>query len=228
MFIVPNRRRRGAFTLLEVVLGVTVMAFLAGTMFSIVQGSLRAASEIEVIQRDNRRIERFVEVLRKVFNTLPPAARMELQLIETNPLLQEFQLFGAPEAFAWGAEPVSRHPITLSLRRYPEAITSPDLPEYFVGLHRPDFFQQEAAGEVPLTNPTVIMLGGRSTSVVPDEKGRYWLPILPSMKSMTWRFYDAGKKRWFDRMGTSRPPLVELTMVPYERNVPIRVVFVVR
>ena len=224
----PSKVTQRGFTLLEVILGVTVMAFLAGTMFSIIQGSLRAASEIEIIQRDNRRIERFVEVLRKTFNTLPNNARLRLELLESNPILQEIHLSGAPEAFAWGAEPVSRHPLTLSMRRYPEAITSPDQPEFFIGLHRADFFQQEGKTDQPVTNPTVITLGGRSTSIVPDEKGRYWLPILPSMKSMTWRFYDAGKKRWFDKMGASRPPLVELTMVPYERNVPIRVVFAIR
>ena len=42
-----HRRSRG-FTLLEVALGVTILAILAGTMFTIVQSSLQAASDIEV------------------------------------------------------------------------------------------------------------------------------------------------------------------------------------
>lgn len=229
MCIVPSKGRHRAFTLLEVVLGVSVLAILAGTMFTIVQNSLRATSEIEVIQRDNRRIERFIEVLRGTFNTLPRNANVELKLVETNPPMQELVITGAPEAFAWGTEPVSRHPITLALRRYPEAITTEESPEYYVGLHRPDFFKQDSDSLAePLANPTVLTLGGRSTSMMPDERGRYWLPLLPSMKSMSWRLWNPGKKRWYERAGASRPPMIELTLVPYERNTPIKVIFLVR
>jgi hypothetical protein len=63
---------------------------------------------------------------------------------------------------------------------------------------------------------------------MPDEKGRYWLPLLPSVRSMTWRFYQTDKKRWVEESGAIKPPLVELTLMPFERNVPIRVIFAIR
>ena len=81
-----HRRSRG-FTLLEVALGVTILAILAGTMFTIVQSSLQAASDIEVVQRENRRMERYVFLLKQLFRTLPPNGKVGLKIIERNPLV---------------------------------------------------------------------------------------------------------------------------------------------
>ncbi|MFT4638366.1 MAG: type II secretory pathway pseudopilin PulG [Verrucomicrobiales bacterium] len=233
MFTGPNQRRSArAFTLLEVVVGVTVLAFLAGTMFTIVQGSLQAAADIQVIQRDNRRLDRYVAVLRQMFRTLPSNATLELRLAERSPILQELVIRGAPEALVWGEEPIHLDATTISLRRYPEAMTTLDSPQFFLGLSRPSFFRpKESEKEMraaPDAAPVSIPLGTGALDVMPDEKGRYWLPLLPSVRSMTWRFYQTDKKRWVEESGAIKPPLVELTLMPFERNVPIRVIFAIR
>ncbi len=232
MCIDPNRRAGArAFTLLEVAIGVTVLAVLAGTMFTIVQGSLQAAGEIQIVQRDNRRIERYVTLLRQYFRTLPTNATMGLKLIERSPVMQEITFHGAPEMFVWGEQPVNREPLTLSLRRYPEAMVTPDTPEFYLGLTRPAFFRPkpgEGLREALMSASVTYPVGPRDLPIVADEKTRYWLPIVPALRSMTWRFYQTEKKRWVEESSPTRPPLVELVLLPYERNTPIRVVFATR
>ena len=62
----------------------------------------------------------------------------------------------------------------------------------------------------------------------PDEKGRYWLELLPEVTDLKWRFYDAKKKIWREEHRAARPPLIELTLTPFSRPYPIRVVFAIR
>ncbi len=235
MFIAhPNgtfRKHARGFTLLEVALGVTILAVLAGTMFTIVQGSLRAASEIQVVQRDNRRLDRFIETLRQAFRTMPANARISLVMVERAPMRQEITFSGVPEAFAWGDEPVVRENFTLALQPYPEALVAEGDPEYYLAITRPSFFRPEE-GEGPqemLMNASVtIPLGQKNVPLIADERSRYWLPLAPAVRDMTWRFYQTDKKRWVEESGAVRPPLVELTLFPFERNTPIRVVFATR
>lgn len=232
MFTDRNRQCRAAgFTLLEVALGVTILAVLAGTMFTIVQSSLQAAGDIQVVQRENRRLERLVASLREYFRTLPTNATVELKLIERSPLLQEITFRGAPEAFAWGEEPVMREPVTLCMKRYPEALVTPETPEFYLGLTRPSFFRpdpEEGLREVMMSASLTYPVGQRNLPIMADDQSRYWLPILPALREITWRFYETKKKRWVEESGPVMPPLVELTLLPFERNTPIRVVLATR
>lgn len=232
MYIDSNRpQTTRAFTLLEVALGVTILAVLAGTMFTIVQGALRASAEIQVVQRDNRRLDRYVAMLRHTFRTLPPQAQIELKVVSRAPLLQEITFHGAPEAFVWGEEPVNREPTTLSLRRYPEALVGLEEPEYYLGMTRPGFFRPkpgEGLREAMMNATITIRVGQKDLPLIADDKARYWLPLVPAVRQMNWRFYQIDKKRWVEESGPTRPPLVELTLLPFERNTPIRVVLATR
>ena len=226
-------RHRGAargFTLLEVALGVTILAILAGTMFTIVQSSLRAASDIEVIQRENRRVERYVYVLDQLFRSFPANARVNLKIVERSPLTQELTLTGVPEAFVWGDEPVTSESVTLAIRRYPEALVVEGMPEFYLGLSRPDFFRpdpEEGRSELLTSGDLTYPVGQRDVPLLADDQGRYWLPLLPGVRSITWKFYQLDKKQWIEESEAARPPLIELTLMPYERNAPIRRVFAI-
>ena len=67
-----------AFTLIEVVVALTILAMITGTLFAIIQGSVRAAAQIELLQRENDSINRLLDVLRKSFTTLPSTATLTL------------------------------------------------------------------------------------------------------------------------------------------------------
>lgn len=229
-----NKRLRSSakgFTLLEVALGVTILAVLAGTMFTIIQTSLQATNDIQVVQRENRRLERYVFLLQQLFKTLPPEARVGLRIVEREPLTQELTLTGAPEMFVWGDEPITGESVTLSLRRYPEALVTETSPEFFIGLSRPDFFRPDSADGIQQELSSGALdypVGRRNLPIIADDQGRYWLPIIPGVRSMTWRFYQLDKKRWIEESGPIRPPLIELTIMPFERNIPIRSVFAIK
>ena len=46
------RRCRGAFTLIEVVIGLTILAMITGTLFAIIRGAVSGAADIERLQRE--------------------------------------------------------------------------------------------------------------------------------------------------------------------------------
>ena len=123
---------------------------------------------------------------------------------------------------------------TLALRRYPEAMLTPDSPEFYLGLSRPGFFQPDPEDEQAMPQPMLMNgsltypIGQTNLPILADDKGRYWLPILPALRGMTWRFYQTNKKRWLEESPPTRPPLVELVIQPYERNTPIRLVLATR
>ena len=54
MFIsLPNNPRRSprGFSLMEVVIALTILGMITGTLFSIIQGSVKGAAQIEQVQR---------------------------------------------------------------------------------------------------------------------------------------------------------------------------------
>src|SRR5690606_30641101 len=70
------RRRRGGFTLMEVVVALAILAMITGSLFAILQGSVRGASQIEQVQRENDSINRFLDLCRKTFTTMPSSATL--------------------------------------------------------------------------------------------------------------------------------------------------------
>lgn len=209
---------------MEVVLGLTVMALLAGTMFLVVQSSIRAATEIETVQKESARVKRFLKLLRETFQTLPAGATLELKLEGQAPLMQELIVRGAPQGLVWGAEPTNSSPFTLAMRYRPESALDPSIPPYFLGISRESFFKRKASAN---GEPEQEVGSGAMDKILPDEKGRYWMELLPAVESVTWRFYEAEKKFWHEERPAQRPPLVELVLVPKERRIPIRVVFAI-
>ena len=78
MFTNPpsNKARRGAhaFTLIEVVIGITLLSMITVTLFAIIRGSVQSAAEIERTQRESDSVNRFIELSRRAFASLPATA----------------------------------------------------------------------------------------------------------------------------------------------------------
>ena len=51
-----------AFTLIEVVIGLTILTMITGTLFAIIKGSVSGAADIERVQRENDSINRFIDI----------------------------------------------------------------------------------------------------------------------------------------------------------------------
>ncbi len=216
-----SKKSRTAFTLIEVVVALTILAMITGTLFAIIQGSVRAATQIERLQRENDSINRLLDVLRKSFTTLPSTATLTLTSAqESATRQQELLITGAPNTLGFGPKPISYSATTLSLR--------PDLqgradetgnPLYNLSLSRDDL--------IPQTNENSMALGVELDGVLAqDEQGRHWMPLLPDVSTLLWRFYRQSDDTWYEDWSRSEwPDLIEIQLVMRDRVTPLRMVF---
>ena len=216
--IVRYPRKRG-FTLIEVIVALVILVILSGTIFAIVDQSVRATVDLEIVEREDRRIERFLRLVEETIAALPAGGSLEIRLVEQDPMMQELIVRGMPHGFALGHDPTQMGETTIAIRRREAGDGETPLggPEYFIGMTKSNFF--------PNVDPELREAMRENLTLNPDEKGRHWLELVPKVRRMEWRFWDAGKKRWYEKRPASRPPMVELLLWPYDGELPIRVVF---
>jgi type II secretory pathway pseudopilin PulG len=219
----PSDRRRAAFTLIEVVIGITILSMITATLFAIIRGSIRGAAEIEQLQRESDSVNRFIELSRKAFTTLPSTATLSLKLVQnTEPIIQELTITGAPDCFPFGMSPITLKDTTLRIRPHPDSITDENnMPLHYLSLSRPDI--------IPKTDDRQTGTRQETTGLyAPDEEGRYWMPLLPDVVSLKWRFYVEKEETWYEEWKKSAwPDLIEAQLVLKDRTLPIRMVYTV-
>jgi len=69
-----------AFTLLEVLLSVTIFLLLAGGIFAAVTVTMKASSEVALVRLESERLDALQRFLRHVFSNLPGETRLELRI----------------------------------------------------------------------------------------------------------------------------------------------------
>ena len=194
---------------------------ITGTLFAIIQGSVKAASQIEEIQRENDSISRLLDALRKTFATLPSAATLQLISAEQSPSeQQELLITGAPNTFGFGPNPISYSATTLSLR--------PDLdgrvdeagnPLFSLSLSRDDLIPRTSSNNMALSQELDGVLAQ-------DEQGRNWMPLLRDVSSLVWRFYRVADETWYEEWNRSGwPDLIEVQLLMKGRTTAVRMIF---
>lgn len=232
----PRWQQRG-LTLIEVVLGLAILSLMAGAIYGIIMGSVDATASLASTHAEDRRLETFLERTRTAFAHFPQGATVELRITENEPLQQELTLRGVRHAFLWGERPQWEQPaITLAPRPWPDdrtsasratnpqaATTPPPARRFSLAMTTPEFYRVGSDGD-PLPDSPLQSRSGNQL-VRPDEKGRFWMDLLPEIQSAVWRFWDPGKKQWIDQQGPSRPGLIELQILLPGRRHPVRAVF---
>lgn len=216
-----GQARHPAFTLIEVVIGITILSMITVTLFAIIRGSMKGASEIEHLQRESDSVNRFIELCRRTFSTLPSTATLGLKLVQnTEPVIQELTVTGSPDCFPFGMNPITLKETVLRLRPHPDAITDENgMPLNYLCLSREDL--------IPKTDDQQTGIRQETTGLyAPDEEGRYWMPLLPDVVSFKWRFYVEKEDTWYEEWSKSAwPDLIEAQLVLKDRTLPIRMVF---
>ncbi len=235
---VRRRRCLRGLTLLEVVVGLTILALMSGAIYAVVAGSIESTATLGQLQTEDRRTEAFVERCRVALANLPAGATVELKLLESEPLRQELTLRGVPRAFAWGyREAWEAGTVTLAPIRWPEeklrrsvtkhdprGRTEPPNERFALAMSTPDFFMVDEQGEPRPESPLKSRQG--TPDLLPDQQGRFWFELLPEVDRVEWRFWDPAKKLWVDQAPAGRPPLVELLLfLPGRTTTPVRAVF---
>lgn len=220
--LVALRSLRRGFTLIEVVIGITILSMITVTLFAIIQGSMRGASEIEQLQRESDSVNRFIELTRRTFSTLPSTASLGLKLVQnTEPIIQELTITGSPDCFPFGLNPITLKATTLRMRPHPDGLVDDNnMPLHYLSLSREDL--------IPKTDDSQQSGIQQNTTglYAPDEEGRYWMPLLPDVVSFKWRFYVEKDDTWVEEWTKSTwPDLIEGLLVLKNRTQPIRMVF---
>ncbi len=217
-----NEHTSPAFSLLEVVIALVILGMISTTLFAIIRGSVKGAGDIERLQRENDQINRFLELCRYTLQSLPVSATLTLTLIDSNvndgP--QELGIAGVPTCFAFGPNPVSYQETLIGLRPDLVQPTADDgTPRYNLSISRADIIPQTSDNEM------VIQQAAEALNVA-DEQGRYWMPLLPNVANLHWRFFKESTDEWLDEWSESNlPDLIEIQLLMQGRITPLRLVF---
>jgi hypothetical protein len=205
------------------VIGITILSMITATLFAIIRGSVRGAAEIEHLQRESDSVNRFIDLTRRTFTTLPSTATLTLKLVQnTEPIIQELTISGAPDCFPFGMNPISLKDTILRIRPHPDGLTDTNqMPLHYLSLSREDLIPQTDDRQTGIREATTGLYA-------PDEEGRYWMPLLPDVVSLKWRFYVEKEETWYEEWSKSQwPDLIEAQFVLKDRTLPIRMVYTV-
>lgn len=225
-----NRELRTAngFSLLEVVIALTILAMISTTLFAIIKGSVKGASDIERTQRENDQINRFLDICRTTFQTMPASATLTLKQLDSSGLSssQELAIAGVPTCFGFGPSPTSYEETVLGLRPDVRQPTAEDgTARYLLSITRKDLL---GASTDP-NQPAVFTTGlDEDPEFAPDDQQRTWMPLLRGVSMMKWRFFKDSTDEWLEEWSSSKwPDLIELQLQMEGRALPMRMVWAV-
>jgi len=189
-----------AFTLLEVILSMAILAMLAASVYAITNSSISAARSAMDQQLVLRRLDAFLRVTRNAFLNLPGQGTVSLQIgkgkggeSEPRLILGKVQgIFGMPSlggaSLMLAAKARSDGTRTICMVRIPARLSDREL-------------------ETALNAPGV--------------------PLLPKVRKPHWSFFQGSewKEEWPD--GSPRPQLVRLQLEVDEMPDPIEAIFYV-
>lgn len=75
----PKLNPRGAFTLLEVILAMSIVAIISSVIFSVTTSSMSLSQSIVATQAESRHQAAFNAYLTQLFSNLPPEAKITLE-----------------------------------------------------------------------------------------------------------------------------------------------------
>jgi len=175
-----------AFTLLEVILALGILAMLSGAVYSIASAATEATRATLDQQAAVRRLGSFVRVTRDAFLNLPREGRIQLRITRSQSgapvpeiVFEEAAgVFGIPSlgggSLVLAARPRADGSRTMSILRVPRGVQGAEL-------------ERLAAG------------GG-------------WVPLLPRVERVKWTFLTNGEWREEWPEGAGRPSAVRLQM----------------
>lgn len=198
-----------------------MLAMITTALFAIIRGSVRGAAEIERVQRESDSVNRFIDLCRRSFSSLPSTATLTLTIVQgSEPVVQELTISGSPDCFPFGTNPITLKDTILSLRPYPDETADDNQKRLnYLSLSREDLIPQTSEKKADF-QPSMNGL------YAPDTQGRYWMPLLPEVVSFKWRFYVQAEDTWYEDWSKSNwPDLIEGQLVMKNRTLPVRMVF---
>jgi len=191
------------FTLVEVVLGVLILALLGGVLFTLVESTLGAAAQLSVRQGQTQEVNGLMEICRETFATLDGRAQFTAAVKPATGggYVQELRIENGPLAFAWQGTGAEKGTTTMAPRPQANGLLA------FCLLHERS---EPAADE------------GNQPPAKPK-----WFVLMRDLKKLEWRFFDSRASTWRKEWeeGVFRPSMVELIIQSPGNPDETRVVF---
>ena len=201
------RRQRGAFTLIEVLLGLALFGILTGGIFSVQRGAMEVSTEVTMRQGKTMRMHSFCELLRRNFEALPGNARVVL-----------LPVGGAQSGYS-----------DVAFTNFPLAFTWPGIT---AGSNSVIFRTWRAESGVGL-QASLLYLNEEQTAdyeadKLDDRNVLARLNLMEGIMTLDWRFFNESTQKWeteWLRTQTARPSFVEMTLTYIDGMDPVRLVF---
>jgi hypothetical protein len=220
------QRNVKAFTLVEVIAGMTIFSLISVGIFGIIFQTGVEAGAIRDAETRDQQINRFVTLLRESLEALPQDSTVSLANPEdTESGWPELTFSGTSTAFVFGINPGAESDSVIGLR--PVTSPPPGLEEYSEPLFNISLSREEFANEGNESDMQV-RAGADDIFVDEDEEGRRWLPLVENVTALGWRYWDTDELMWVElddwNEGDSMPALLEMTLAdPWRPS--LRVVF---
>lgn len=189
---VGRTARRAAFTLIEMVLALSIFVLLIAGIFAIANGTLELSNDLTYAQERAMMRQNLVEFFRKSFRTLPGDAALELKVKSVGgSYLPTLSIYNGGTSFSPGP--------ALSPESSVEVYTEERPGGYLrIGIRGLDADQTQAA----LQNKPVKV----------DKRAE--LPLLDNVARFEWKFYDARSGQWESNWQhqRGRPMFAELNL----------------
>ncbi|MCS7062551.1 MAG: prepilin-type N-terminal cleavage/methylation domain-containing protein [Methylacidiphilales bacterium] len=185
-----NLGERRAFTLLEVMLAVSVLALLVGMLWTVVKSSIESAHYIQQVQTEQQQFVALNAFLENLFRRLPAEAQITSRLKDQGSKgLSLLYITNAPGAIYLLNQGANIDTLVLGAR-------------------------EQIGGYVQFS------LFSSASAVDTSDENEPPLDLIKDLADIQWRYFDVRSQQWMtDWLDTStKPGLIELTLKPAGKN----------
>lgn len=207
------RRSRSAFTLVEVLIGMALIAMLAGGIFAVQRGALEVSRAVVDGETRTLKVHSFCELLRRNFEQLPGNARVNLQFYGGGGSdLTEVAFTDFPLAFTWPGVTAGAKTVIFRTER-----------SVGIGLQAAILYlDEEQAAE------------WQKSGQFDESRILGRITIMDEIAFLGWRFFDEANQSnprtggWEEEWPLTnfrRPTFVEMTLQSMDGSDPVKLVF---
>ena len=203
----PGTRKPSGFTLLEIVIALSVFLIVMAGVFAIAKGAMELSADLTSTQERAMTRQNFIEFLRASFRRLPGEAEITLtQENQRGTYVPTLNIYNGGDAFSTGPSLPPESSVELFAQQMPG--------DYLrVGLRVLDDQQ------------TQQQRSGRGFRRSGPAAGDAILPLIDKVAKFEWKFYNPATQRWEETWKPpARPLFAELSFM-LDDAIPSRMVF---
>ena len=186
-----SRSKASAFTLIEMIITLSVFLLLAGAIFSIFGATLQSAATLQENQNREDSSQALAAWLRHIFIGLPADGVLFSYHRESES--------SGVSGIVWGSGN-DLHAL--------DVVAQPNgLWELRLAAYQSDNSQSEASMQA-------AVVAAFQTQILNHEQELTWRPLLRDLKRVSWQFRGVNSTTWVDATSGSKPNLVQLVFQP--------------